>query len=220
MGCFDWVSNLFGQAKAAVTNQTYQTPSPLNPSFSTLPQFWQIGPILDGKNDSPGMPSTPPADGAAWMFNFPPVDGVHYVTTGWQGSIAAYKTMHLVFALDGTGPIVSVDGGAPLLRMYFQRTGDDWSGSIGNMEGYRWWAGAKAQSLSVSPGVFIVDVDLTDGTQWTDVYANDGVKQAALFAAAKNDVQCMGFTFGGMFAGHGCYAKGPATFHLREFSLK
>jgi hypothetical protein len=219
MSCTDWFSNLFGQAKAAVTGGTYQTPSPVNPTFSTLPQFWQIGPILGGTNDSPGMPSTPSAEGASWMFNFPLADGVHYITTGFSGSIAAYKTMHLVFELAGAGPVVSVDGGAPLLRMYFQRAGDDWSGTLGSFEGYRWWGNAKAQSLS-TPGTFTVDVDLTDGTQWGDVFANDGVKQAALFAAAKADCQCMGFTFGGMFAGHGCYAKGPASFHLREFSLR
>jgi hypothetical protein len=51
---------------------------------------------------------------------------------------------------------------------------------------------------------------------WTNV---GGQTDAAGLQAALADLENVGFTFGGKFAGHGVYAVGSARFVLTEYAL-
>ena len=56
-------------------------------------------------------------------------------------------------------------------------------------------------------------------SEWSSVFPREN--DAVPFAEAKADVQVVGMTFGGCFAGHGVYVpQGSARFIVREFSVK
>jgi hypothetical protein len=45
-----------------------------------------------------------------------------------------------------------------------------------------------------------------------------GQNDQAGFYATLGELEKIGFTFGGTFAGHGAYAVGQARFHIRQFN--
>ena len=107
--------------------------------ISLDPTRWQIGPIIRGKNYSPGMPAQPTATGPGWSFSFPSEDGVHYVTTPLTGSVIGSRAVKARFAITGPGRLVPSQGDPPArARLFLQRRGD-WSGA-GAFEFYRWWS--------------------------------------------------------------------------------
>jgi hypothetical protein len=58
--------------------------------------------------------------------------------------------------------------------------------------------------------------------QWFSVFGKRGDQPAAAgqFAAAVADLQAVGLTFGGMFAGHGVFAlDGPSRFTLESYEI-
>ena len=183
---------------------------------SLNPAYWTIGPVINGVNSSHNVPLHPTAEAGGWVFNFPVgVDGVHYVTTNYAGSIGHFSNLHIKYSITGGGKFVANDGCSPsLIRPYFQEAGDDWSGA-GVFEGYRWWGNGKATQLA--DGTFTIDISLTDVTQWGDVFAH---QDPSWFNMAKGNVGNIGFTFGACSGGHGVYATSPTQFHLLEFSLQ
>jgi hypothetical protein len=48
-----------------------RVPSASSAAISLDPERWQIGPVIRGKNYSPGMPSQPTAEGSGWSLTFP-----------------------------------------------------------------------------------------------------------------------------------------------------
>src|SRR5262245_40016894 len=68
-------------------------------AISLDPARWLIGPVIRGKNYSPGMPSQPTAAGRGWSFNFPAQDGVHYVTTSLSGPLIGRGEVKVRFSI-------------------------------------------------------------------------------------------------------------------------
>jgi hypothetical protein len=189
---------------------------PISLEISLDPTRWQIGPIIRGKNYSPGMPAQPTTAGPGWSFSFPAEDGVHYVTTPLTGSVIGRRAVKARFAITGPGRLVPSQGDPPArARLFLQRRGDDWSGA-GAFEFYRWWS--------------VGHVELTEGehelaatlapNQWSSVFGKRGDQfgGAEQFTTAMADLQAVGLTFGGTFAGHGVFAvEGPARFTLMSY---
>ena len=175
--------------------------------LSTSP--WTIGPIIDGKNYSPGMPLHPIADGPTWHFDFPQTPGsVHYVT---RNTFEPGRDMiRMRFRIEGSAEFKATEGGArAAVRLMIQRRGDTYSWDKAS---YRFWSGP----VQLAPGEFVVEEALTPD-RWTNV---GGQTDPAGFQELLNDLENVGFTFGGEFAGHGIYVIGAARFILTEYTLQ
>ena len=187
-------------------------------AISLDPARWQIGPIIHGKNYSPGMPSRPTAEGSGWGFTFPAQDGVHYVTNTLRGSQIGRGEVRARFSIAGPGRLVPTQGDPPArLRLFLQRRGDDWSGA-GAYEFYRWWS---VSNVVLAAGKHELAAPLVP-EQWLSVFGKHGDHPAAAaqFAAALADLQAVGQTFGGMFAGHGVFAvEGASRFALESYEI-
>jgi hypothetical protein len=190
---------------------------PSSGAISLDPARWQIGPIIDGQSYSPGMPSQPTADGTGWRFTFPAKDGVHYVTTPLSGSLVGRTTVKARFAITGTGRLVPTQGPRPArVRLFLQRRGDTWTA---DHEFYRWWSVPSVEL--VVPGEHELKAALLP-EQWLSVLGKrgDDPLAAGQFAAAIADLQAVGQTFGGMFAGHGVYVvDGASRFTLMSYVI-
>jgi hypothetical protein len=94
------------------------------------------------------------------------------------------------------------------------RAGDDLSGA-GAYASYRFFS---HQTVPLQPGQQTLSVTL-DPRLWINVW---GHTDADGFAAALNNVQYMGFTFGGnYFAGHGVWTtSGSASFKVKNFFMQ
>src|SRR5215470_1235261 len=97
----------------SVTLVASQGPSASSVAISLDPARWQIGPIIRGKNYSPGMPSQPTAADGGWSFNFPTQDGVHYVTTSLSGPLLGRGEIKARFSIVGPGRLVPTQGDPP-----------------------------------------------------------------------------------------------------------
>src|SRR5215831_4180376 len=82
-------------------------------AISLDPTRWLIGPVIRGKNYSPGMPSQPTAAGRGWSFNFPAQDGVHYVTTSLSGPLIGHGEVKVRFSIAGSGRFVLIQRDPP-----------------------------------------------------------------------------------------------------------
>jgi len=187
-------------------------------AMSLDPARWLIGPNIGGKNYSPGMPSQPTAAGRGWSFNFPAKDGVHYVTTSLSGPPVGRGEVKVRFSIAGSGRLVPTQGDPPArMRLFLHRRGDDWSGD-GTYQFYRWWS---VSNVVLAAGKHELAVPLVPD-QWTSVFGKRGDHPTAAgqFAAALADLQAVGQTFGGMFAGHGVFAvDGPSRFTLESYEI-
>lgn len=184
---------------------------------------WEIGPILDGRSYSPGMPSAPSQDGGTWYFDFPQPDRaaghVHYLTFK-HGSLSGKSRIVLRYRVEaepGVQFVPQEDPSAPsTLTLYFQRRGDNWSGA-GKYETYRWWATFR-RHLPITPGTHELSVGLDEN--WTSVMGASAASNPKGFRDAIRDAERVGFTFGGgVGAGHGVYATGPARFVVTGFEI-
>jgi hypothetical protein len=189
---------------------------------------WTIGPIIAGRNYSPGMdPFT--INGS---FEFPVgyrtatpelyrhVPSVHYVTRSALG-MAVGRRMTLRYEIVGEGPFEATEDHnvAPHVYLHFQRRGDNWSGT-GLMAGFRWWS---LQGNPVRPGKGEISVPLTR-EHWGWVAGdNQGLTELeldALFIDAVEYAERLGFTFGGPGKGHGVYAFTPGNkFIVESFEI-
>lgn len=161
---------------------------------------------------SPTMPAMPFAQPPGWVFDFPMQDGVHYLVHSGAGYLGS--KMSISYRVEGDGELVETQpcpgaSSVPLMRLYFQRRGDDLTAS---KQHYRWW----------SVGTLIggeITVSLQPDN-WSSVFGIKGSAAPSEFAAAKADAMAVGVTFGGCFAGHGVYLKsGSLKFIATGFSV-
>jgi hypothetical protein len=151
--------------------------------------------------------------GDAHYFNFPNSDGVHYIIQQ-APAVRAGQTVTLRFAIVGDGKLVPTEGEPPArIRLFLQQRGDRMTAAE---EFKRWWSVASVELVA---GEFVLKADLVP-TQWSSVFGKNGAQMPEAFRAAITDLEHVGFTFGGMFAGHGVFVIGEARFVLTQFSIK
>ncbi len=184
------------------------------------------GLILAGCNDD--RSSAPIASCAVWTVqhsaNVPrcitdsidfPVgrDGVHYVVQPAPGAILG-QLIRLRFTIEGDGTLVPTGENPPgpaLLRLYIQNRFDDLGGPFG-----RWWGPA----FSLAPGEHLVSYRITPEGEWSSVSGQRSADNPSVFNTDAGMAGQIGFTFGGMFAGHGVYALAPVRFIIREWMIQ
>jgi len=169
---------------------------------------WQAGPIINGVNYSPGVQLVPVAGGVTFTFPTAP-PGIHYLTkhatapTGRTKIVAKFTiaggagtTFKEIDCGQATNP--NCTPGPGNVRLYLERRGMtfDW-------RPYRFWSPPVALAISD----YSVELPL-DPTDWITV---NGQPDAAGLQATLDELNTIGLTFGGMFAGHGALAIGNAT---------
>jgi hypothetical protein len=169
---------------------------------------WQAGPIINGVNYSPGVQLVPVAGGVTFTFPTAP-PGIHYLTkhatapTGRTKIVAKFTiaggagtTFKEIDCGQATNP--NCTPGPGNVRLYLERRGMtfDW-------RPYRFWSPPVALAISD----YSVELPL-DPTDWITV---NGQPDAAGLQATLDELNKIGLTFGGMFAGHGALAIGNAT---------
>jgi len=165
---------------------------------------------------SPNMPASPISHPAGWSFDFPSQDGVHYLVHPAAGKVPTI--MSASFSIEKTGDVKFVESEPcgehnAKMRLYFQRRGDDLSAAKQN---YRWWS---IDAFQLAEAVNSISVAIQPGN-WSQVFGKSGDAMVADFFAAASDVQAVGMTFGGCFAGHGVYVTGgSARFVATGFSV-
>jgi hypothetical protein len=156
---------------------------------------------------------------------FPNKDGLHYVMKSGV-AVNSGQEMILRFAIEGTGKLVATannenghEDGPARLRLYMQRKGDKLGTTAEDEQDKRWWS-QTAIELVGQPGTeFVLAVPLTPAA-WSNVNGTRGDARFEGFMDCVKNVQNVGFTFGGMFAGHGVFCKeGEARFVLRSFTV-
>lgn len=181
---------------------------------------WEIGPIIDGRNYSIGMPLHPTQTTDGWAFDFPLSSGkVGYVTYRF-GSLSGKSHIVLKYRIE-TDPGVKIypvccaqlDSMGP--TMYIQEKNDNWTTST-----KRWWATFNSP-YPIQAGEYELDIPLNNGAGWTDVTGHDSIHYSNDFADSKADAERVGFTFGGGDGyGHGVYADGRARFVVTSFKVE
>jgi hypothetical protein len=209
---------LLGSAAAtwplAVHAQQASTPQPLS-ALATATMDSEAWYFLY----SPNMPAHPTArDATSWEFKFPPRNGVHYLVHPVAGRLGTRISARFVVERDGR--LLENDpceGSQAAVRLFFQRRGDDLTAG---KEFHRWW----------SMETFLLNTDTKtelavalDPSLWLSVFGKVGNSSAEVttaFQAATADVQNVGVTFGGCYAGHGVYVvDGPARFIMMRYTL-
>lgn len=181
---------------------------------------WSVGPRINGVNSSKGFTVLPTPAGALFAFKFPgPAGKAGYVTK--RGTSLTGKTsIRMKLRFEGSGVFDAAGSDVPPchFRPYFQRSGDDWQGTTGTTEFYRWWCNSKVTPISF--GSFTVEAPI-DPAQWGSVMGKSGTVAGSKWTAALANVSAIGFTMGGKsFAGHGVMmASGSASLVLESFSV-
>lgn len=188
----------------------------------TDPAAWTIGPIIRGRNYSQGVPLHPvPRRGGFFHIDLPQAPGsVHYVTFS-HGPLAGKRRIvmrYRVEAAPGVRLLAASDGRSPaMITLYFQRSGDNWSGR-GRFEAYRWYA-TFATRTPVVPGTYEMIAPL-DGP-WTAVETSSARTNPAGFRAALAEADQVGFVMGGGDGyGHGAFATGRARLVVTDFRVE
>lgn len=149
-------------------------------------------------------------------------NGVHYVIHTPMG-VAVGKTITMTFKIEGGGTIVPTGQGdqpPAIVRLFIERQGDHLQASE---EFFRWWSNPVTTVLK-GDGTFTMTVPVTPD-QWSSVFGKMG-NSSSQATAGFNDCVAhagnVGFTFGGMFAGHGdaVLAPGQARFTLLSFTIQ
>jgi hypothetical protein len=162
---------------------------------------------------SPNMPPEMTAADGTYYLDFPPQDGVHYVYRA-APAVRHGQTITMMFAIVGDGKIVPTQGDPPArVRLFLEQAGDTLSAAE---EFKRWWS---VESVELRAGEFTLSVPLRPD-HWSSVFGKTGDVAPAQFEAAISQLGNIGFTFGGMFAGHGAYVTGgSARFVLKQYEL-
>lgn len=194
--------------------------------FAAIPgaSEWEIGPIIRGKNYSPGMPPRPRPTPNGWSFDFPTPDAdaghVHYVSfrpgslTGKSRVVVRYR----VDAQKGTRFVPQEYPDIPAtVSLYFQRRGDNWTAK-GRFEHYRWYA-PDATVRNIAPGEQEISVRFDD-PQWISVQGRTSGSNPGALEDALADADRIGLVFGSASGrGHGVFATAPARFTLLSFRI-
>lgn len=184
---------------------------------------WSAGPIINGTNFSLGTMITREPNGFAVNIPYPTQDAgtSNYITLDY-GSLAGATAMVLEFRVEAPEGTVfhprNRPGFPPLVTLYFQREGDDWSaGPL--TESYRWWASPKSV-LGLVPGrTYLVRHRFDE--RWTAVLHSSSNENPSAFRDAMERASKIGFTLGGGDgAGHGFYATAPAKLVVTNFRIE
>ena len=184
---------------------------------------WEIGPIIDGRNRSVGLPlrADEGRDGATFVIPGPTrADGhVHYVTVPVR-DLAGAQRIVLRYRIDaprGTRFLQqeAPDAGPATLSLYFQRRGDSWRARHPD---YRWYA-PNGRDVPLSPGEHEVSIGLDEN--WIAMMGSDARSNPRGFSEALAKAHRVGFTFGGDHGrGHGVFATRPARFTVLDFRIE
>jgi len=192
------------------------------PADAAPASAWTIGPIVDGRNASRGVPLHPaPGPGSGWHIDLPlPPGSVHYVTFR-HGSLAGKQRLVLRYRIEAAPGVRIVPATAPgspaVITLYFQRAGDDWSGD-GPFEAFRWYATFASQA-PLTPGDHVMVAPLTG--DWTAVVRSSARTNPLAFRAALANADQVGFVLGGGSGyGHGVFATGPARLVVTSFRVE
>ena len=185
------------------------------------PRAWVIGPMINGRSYSRGMPLHPsPGPGRAWHIELPqPPASVHAVTFR-HGSLAGKSRIVMRYRVEAAPGVRIMPRTAPTsppwITLYFQRRGDNWSGR-GPFESYRWFATFATQTIT--PGEHQIVAPLTG--RWTAVEVSNARSNREGFAAAVAEAEQVGFVLGGGEGyGKGVFASGPARLIVTDFRVE
>lgn len=184
-------------------------------SPATVPA-WEIGPVIDGKNYSKGLPLRPTQYADGWGFPISATAEPHYVTTRID-SLVGKSQIRLRFKVEGDGTIHGA--GCPVdspskVSLYVQRDDDEWQ-----MNGWRWWHGPSSVKLA-GAGTHEIVAPLDD-TAWRSVEGMTAASSPVNWTATKRDTHRVGFTFGNCEgAGHGARATAPVRFVVTAFGIE
>lgn len=177
---------------------------------------WRIGPTINGRNHSVGMPASPTMQGQGWRFDFPtdPSRHVHYVQWFNPPSLVGKREISIRYRITGGGFTPQ----QPDLRhkparigLLIQRRGDDW-GEL--KEAYRWFSLAGE---SLAAGEFELTVPLTP-EHWKSTLGKGTPGQ---FTTALHDLDNIAVLFGSDGGrGHGVYATKPSRFILQSIVIR
>ena len=186
------------------------------------PSAWAIGPIIRGRNYSEGMPLHPsPSPRGGWHIDLPrPPGSVHSVTFP-HGSLAGKSRILMRYRVEAAPGVriapPSSPQGAGMITLYFQRSGDNWSGRR-RFETYRWYATFATQS-PITPGEHVMAARLD--ANWTAVETSSARTDPAAFREALEAADQVGFVLGGGDGyGHGVFATGRARIVVTEFRVE
>lgn len=186
------------------------------------PRAWVIGPIINGRNYSQGMPLHPsPGPGGGWHIDLPRAPGsVHYVTFR-HGSLAGKRRIVMRYRVEADPGVRIAPATSPaspsMITLYFQRRGDNWS-ARGRFETYRWYATFATQS-PITPGEHEMIAPLNGN--WTAVMTSSARTDPAAFRDAVAAADQVGFVLGGGDGyGHGVFATGRARLIVTEFRVE
>ena len=186
------------------------------------PKAWVIGPIVRGRNYSRGVPLHPtPRRGGGFQVDLPTPPGSVHAVTFRHGPLTGKRRMVMRYRVEasrGASLVAASDGRSPaLVTLYFQRSGDNWSGR-GRFETYRWYATFATRPLAAS-GDHVVVAPL-DGA-WTAVETSRARTSPEAFRAALAAADQVGFVLGGGDGfGHGIFATGPARLVITDFRVE
>ena len=182
---------------------------------------WEIGPIIRGRNYSVGMPLSPTPARRGWSFDFPTADTghVHYLTFR-HGPLTGKNRIVMRYRIDAPRGTRFVPQQWPqqtaLVSLYFQRSGDNWSGR-GRFDGYRWYA-PFSTAVPLSPGEHVLSVPLDNA--WGGVNTFMAATHPQQFQDALDNADRVGFVLGSVNGrGHGVYATAPARFTVLSFQV-
>ena len=184
---------------------------------------WQIGPIIDGRNYSVGMPLRPAESRAGWYFEFPQpsaADGhVHYLTMP-VSSLRGAKAIRLRYRIDAEPGVRFVPqefaDREATLSLYFQRRGDNWRAK-GPRQFFRWYSPADAV-VPIKPGEHTLTITMQQ--EWISVYGQPRSQALPAFEDALAQAGRVGFTLGSEGGrGHGVFATGPARMTVLDFQI-
>jgi hypothetical protein len=135
----------------------------------------------------------------------------HYIVRP-ANSLKIGQTITLKFSIIGDGKLVPTQGDGPAkLRLFIQQQGDTLTAAEADK---RWWS----PPTEIAPGEYTVSM-VIDPATWINVMGWSGRKEQ--MAAAIQSAGSIGFTFGGVFAGHGSRViEGSARFKITDWSVQ
>ncbi|MDE0879956.1 MAG: hypothetical protein OSB00_15040 [Sphingomonas bacterium] len=175
---------------------------------------WSIGPLVHGDNYSRNMPSVPTKlAGGVWSVLIEPgaeLDGVTIARGPVTGSI------FLRYRVTGDGLYPSeVPGEEPILTVYLQRKGDNWSGA-GKYDGYRFY---RIAPLPLTPGEHEAMVPL-EAREFVGVSGAGAWDLGSLFTEALASNGRIGLAFGHRHGRmHGVETTEPVIVDLLEWRV-
>ncbi len=198
------------------------TARPVAATNHAIASVWTIGPMIDGRNYSRGMPLRPsPHAGGGWQVDLPQAPrSIHYVTFR-HGSLAGKSRIVMRYRIEadpGVRIVPRTAPGAPsMITLYLQRRGDDWS-ARDHYEAYRWFASFATQS-PITTGDHVLVAPLSGN--WSAVQSSTARTNPAAFRAALADADEVGFVLGGGDGlGHGVSATGRARLIVTSFRVE